>query len=59
MDNGCNLNQNCSAAGLVAQSPATFNACTNKQKAVETVDGCEFLMSTISSTWMLLPWIVR
>lgn len=41
MDNNCNLNQNCSAAGLVAQSPATYNACTNKQQAVETVDGCK------------------
>lgn len=49
MDNGCNLNQNCSAAGLVAQNPATFNACTNKQQAVETVDGCESMMAAITS----------
>ncbi|KAJ4417140.1 hypothetical protein N0V82_006340 [Gnomoniopsis sp. IMI 355080] len=39
MDNGCNLDQSCSAAGIVAQSPSTYEACTNKQQAVEEVDG--------------------
>lgn len=55
MDNGCNLNQNCSSAGLVAQDPAKFNACTNQQQAVETVDGCELFMLIVPSIWLLSP----
>lgn len=43
MDNGCNLDQSCSAAGLVAQSPSAYEACTNQQQSVEQVDGCKSL----------------
>ncbi|KAK1765334.1 hypothetical protein QBC33DRAFT_593564 [Phialemonium atrogriseum] len=39
MDNRCNLNNDCPAAGLHAQKPAEYNACTKKQMAVEEVDG--------------------
>jgi hypothetical protein len=39
MDNKCNLNANCPAAGLNAQQPAVYNACTKKQQAKEEVDG--------------------
>ncbi|EAQ87056.1 hypothetical protein CHGG_08309 [Chaetomium globosum CBS 148.51] len=39
MDSGCNLNNNCPAAGLTAQTPEQYNACTIKQQAPEDVDG--------------------
>ncbi|KAF2793792.1 hypothetical protein K505DRAFT_305170 [Melanomma pulvis-pyrius CBS 109.77] len=39
MDNNCNLNVDCPKAGLKAQQPAQYNACTKKQQAVEQVDG--------------------
>jgi len=39
MDKGCNLNKDCAAAGLTAQTPAVYNACTVKQKSIEEVDG--------------------
>ena len=42
MDKGCNLNKDCAAAGLTAQTPAQYNACVNKQQAPEEVDDCEF-----------------
>ena len=41
MDNNCNLNVDCPKAGLTAQQPAQYNACTKKQQAVEPVDGCK------------------
>jgi hypothetical protein len=41
MDNGCNLNRDCPAAGLTAQTPEKYNACTIKQQAPEPVDGCK------------------
>jgi len=41
MDNNCNLNVDCPKAGLKAQQPAQYNACTKKQQAVEPVDGCK------------------
>ncbi|KAK2608113.1 hypothetical protein N8I77_006746 [Diaporthe amygdali] len=39
MDNGCNLNRDCPAAGLTAQSADKYNACTKAQQAKEPVDG--------------------
>ncbi|KAE8447234.1 hypothetical protein EG329_010928 [Mollisiaceae sp. DMI_Dod_QoI] len=39
MDKNCNLNKDCPAAGLHAQSPDVYNACTIKQQAPEPVDG--------------------
>jgi len=42
MDNGCNLNRDCPAAGLTYQPPEKYNACTIKQQAPEPVDGCKF-----------------
>lgn len=39
MDKGCNLNKDCPSAGLHAQTPDTYNACTLKQQAPESVDG--------------------
>ncbi|KAI1487419.1 hypothetical protein F5X96DRAFT_149321 [Biscogniauxia mediterranea] len=39
MDSGCNLNQDCPAAGIHAQTPAEYNACTKEQQAPEEVDG--------------------
>ena len=41
MDSGCNLNNDCPAAGLHAQQPAQYNACKKEQQAPEDVDGCE------------------
>lgn len=49
MDKGCNLNKDCPSAGLTAQTPAQYNACTLKQQAPEPVDGCKFLFSSFSS----------
>ncbi|CAJ2508535.1 Uu.00g135610.m01.CDS01 [Anthostomella pinea] len=39
MDNSCNLNTDCAAAGIHAQAPAEYNACTIEQQAPEDVDG--------------------
>jgi len=39
MDNKCNLDASCSAAGITKQSTAQYNACTKAQQAPETVDG--------------------
>ncbi|KAH8883336.1 hypothetical protein GQ53DRAFT_882960 [Thozetella sp. PMI_491] len=39
MDKGCNLNKDCAAAGITAQTPDQYNACTKKQQAPEEVDG--------------------
>ncbi|OIW31843.1 hypothetical protein CONLIGDRAFT_242736 [Coniochaeta ligniaria NRRL 30616] len=39
MDNRCNLNNDCTAAGIHKQQPDVYNACTKKQQAPETVDG--------------------
>jgi len=39
MDKNCNLNKDCAAAGLHAQTPDQYNACTKKQQAPEPVDG--------------------
>jgi len=39
MDNGCNLNTACAKAGITAQTPAQYNACTKKQMSPEPVDG--------------------
>ncbi|KAI1498456.1 hypothetical protein F5X99DRAFT_412101 [Biscogniauxia marginata] len=39
MDNNCNLNTDCPAAGIHAQTPAEYNACTKEQQAPEEVDG--------------------
>ncbi|KAK3372975.1 hypothetical protein B0T24DRAFT_702360 [Lasiosphaeria ovina] len=39
MDKNCNLNKDCPAAGLTAQTPEKYNACNIKQQAPETVDG--------------------
>jgi hypothetical protein len=39
MDKNCNLNRDCPAAGLHAQTPDQYNACTKKQQSPEEVDG--------------------
>ncbi|KAI4597567.1 hypothetical protein KJ359_004269 [Pestalotiopsis sp. 9143b] len=39
MDNGCNLNTDCSKAGIHAQTSAQYSACKVQQQAPETVDG--------------------
>ncbi|OCL07621.1 hypothetical protein AOQ84DRAFT_377513 [Glonium stellatum] len=39
MDNNCNLNKDCPAAGLHAQTADQYNACTKAQQAPEQVDG--------------------
>ncbi|KAI0150802.1 hypothetical protein GGR57DRAFT_514065 [Xylariaceae sp. FL1272] len=39
MDNSCNLNTDCPKAGITAQTPAQYNACTVQQQSPETVDG--------------------
>jgi len=39
MDNKCNLNNDCPTAGIHAQKPAVYNACTKPQFAKEQVDG--------------------
>jgi hypothetical protein len=39
MDNGCNLNQNCPAAGLTVAQPNVYNGCKVGQAAPEQVDG--------------------
>lgn len=41
MDKGCNLNKDCPSAGLTAQTPDKYSACTIKQQAPEPVDGCK------------------
>ncbi|KAL2018970.1 hypothetical protein VTK56DRAFT_10195 [Thermocarpiscus australiensis] len=35
MDDGCNLNRDCTAAGLTSQPPEKYNAWTVKQQAPE------------------------
>lgn len=47
MDNNCNLNTDCAAAGITAQKPEVYNACTIDQQAPEPVDGCKWL-----------PWLI-
>ncbi len=49
MDKNCNLNKDCPAAGLHAQTPEVYNACTKKQQAPESVDGCKFSLSSPST----------
>jgi hypothetical protein len=39
MDKNCNLNKDCPAAGLTAQTPEKYSACNVKQQAPEPVDG--------------------
>lgn len=39
MDNRCNLNRDCAAAGIHYQAPEQYAACTVKQNAPETYDG--------------------
>ncbi|KAI0474954.1 hypothetical protein GGR56DRAFT_675132 [Xylariaceae sp. FL0804] len=39
MDNGCNLNADCAAAGIHAQTPDAYGNCTIPQQAPEQVDG--------------------
>lgn len=41
MDSGCNLNRDCPAAGITAQSADKYNACVKAQQAKEPVDGCK------------------
>lgn len=41
MDSGCNLNRDCAAAGITAQSADKYNACVKSQQAKEPVDGCK------------------
>jgi hypothetical protein len=39
MDNNCNLDKDCSKAGIHYQKPDLYNACTIPQQAPEQVDG--------------------
>jgi hypothetical protein len=41
MDKNCNLNKDCAAAGIHAQTPDQYASCTKKQQAPEEVDGCK------------------
>ena len=41
MDNHCSVNGDCPCAGLHAQKPEVYSACTKAQQAPEQVDGCE------------------
>jgi len=41
MDKNCNLNRDCTAAGIHAQSPDVYSSCTKPQQAKEDVDGCK------------------
>lgn len=43
MDSGCNLNQDCPAAGLTVQQSNAYNGCKIPQVAPEQVDGCKCL----------------
>lgn len=43
MDNGCNLNNDCPAAGIHYQPPEEYNNCKIPQAAPEEVDGCKYL----------------
>lgn len=47
MDNGCNLNQDCPAAGLTVQQPDAYNGCNVGQSAPEQVDGCKYQSSPL------------
>jgi len=44
MDQKCNLNRDCAAAGIHYQPPEEYSKCTIKQSAVENVDGCKFFL---------------
>lgn len=46
MDNRCNLNRDCPAAGLHAQTPEEYAKCTIPQQAVEQVDGFQTELKT-------------
>jgi hypothetical protein len=48
MDQGCAEDDPCPKAGLTVQTPAVYNACTKKQQAPESVDGCKFPFLPIS-----------
>lgn len=60
MDKGCTLNKDCAAAGLQAQTPAQYNACTNKQLAPEDVDDCKChdTLSTIQRRELMLTCVI-
>lgn len=49
MDKNCNLNKDCPAAGLHAQTSDAYSACTIKQQAPEPVDGCKSNCKAIES----------
>ena len=49
MDNGCNLNQNCPAAGLTVAQPNVYNNCKVSQAAPEKVDGCKSSIYSLKS----------
>ena len=51
MDSGCNLNTDCPAAGLTAQTPEVYNACKIPQQAPEEVDGCMYPPPPAPQTW--------
>lgn len=66
MDNGCNLNTDCSKAGIHAQTSAQYSACKVQQQAPETVDGCKSFSPACSCKYlflyreeMLMPFINR
>jgi hypothetical protein len=48
MDSGCNLNKDCNAAGIHAQTDSVYSACTKPQQAKEEVDGCKFSLYFVS-----------
>lgn len=56
MDSGCNLNKDCPAAGITAQSADKYNACVKAQQAKEPVDGCK--LTTALSLRLYAPRIV-
>ena len=47
MDSGCNLNNDCPAAGIHYQPPEEYNACKIPQQAPEEVDGCKYLAASL------------
>lgn len=51
MDNNCNGNANCAAAGITYQQPSVYDACTVKQQAPEAVDGCKLKASMPMKPW--------
>lgn len=54
MDNRCDLDRTCPAAGITKQSSAEYDACTMEQMAKEDVDGCKKFKSPIASHGRLL-----